>query len=61
MDLTIDLTDEAQLQLTETDVTVQGNTIQFTVQGQIEEIPDEVIQDFAGDSLLPTEIVFEQS
>jgi hypothetical protein len=58
--LTIDLTDESQLQLEKADITVQDGTIQFSLEGEIQNIPDHVMAEYNGESLLPTEVSFER-
>jgi len=60
MGITIDLADESQLQLDAADISVQEETIQFSIQGEIQQIPDDVLAQFNGESLLPSEITFEQ-
>ncbi len=60
MGMTIDLTKESQLQLDAADITVEEETIQFSVEGEIQQIPDEVIAEYNGESLLPSEITFER-
>jgi len=60
MGITIDLVEESQLQLDTADITVQEETIQFSVEGEIEQIPTDVIAQYNGESLLPSEITFEQ-
>jgi len=60
MAITVDLNTESQLQLNTTDVTVEGETIQFSIEGEIQQIPEEVLTQFNGESLLPSEITFEQ-
>jgi len=60
MGITIDLTEESQLQLDAADITVEGETIQFSVQGQIRPIPNDVLTQCSGGSLWPSEITFEE-
>jgi len=60
MGCTLDLTEESQLQLDAADITVHEETIQFSVEGEIQQIPDDVLTQFGGKSLLPSEITFEQ-
>ncbi len=60
MVITIDLTKESQLQLDAADITVEGETIQFSVEGEIQNIPNDVLTQYHGGSLLPSEITFEQ-
>lgn len=60
MGITLDLTDESQLQLDVVDITVEGEMIQFSVQGEIQHIPNDVLTQYSGGSLWPAEITFEQ-
>jgi len=60
MGITIDLTEESQLQLDAADITVEGETIQFSVQGEIQHIPSDALTQYSGGSLWPAEITFEQ-
>jgi len=53
---TIDLTKESQLQLDAADITVEGETIQFCVQGEIQYIPNDMLKQYHDGSLLPSEI-----
>jgi len=60
MGITIDLAEESQLQLDAADITVHEDTIQFSVEGEIQQIPNGVLAQFNGQPLLPSEITFEQ-
>lgn len=60
MGITLDLTEESQLRLDAADITVQEETIQFSIEGEIQQIPNEVLTQFSGESLFPSEITFEQ-
>lgn len=60
MGITIDLTDEPQLQLTAVDVTVKEETVQFSVEGEIQQVSDGVLNQMLGRSFEPSKITFEE-
>lgn len=60
MGITIDLTDDPQLQLNAVDVTVEEETIQFSVEGEIQQVPDGILNRILGQSFEPSKITFEE-
>lgn len=60
MGLTINVADDANVDLDEVDINVSGDTIEFSVEGEITDIPSEVLTKFIGEQLRPVEITFDR-
>ncbi|UHQ98129.1 hypothetical protein HYG81_21360 (plasmid) [Natrinema zhouii] len=56
----INVEDEAAIELSNIDVTVYGDSIEFSVDGTISEVPDEILTELSGEQLSPVEISFRQ-
>lgn len=57
--MTINLED-ADIELDDVDITVYGDSIGFSVEGEIADVPSEVLNEFVGEKLEPVEITFEK-
>lgn len=56
----INVEDEAAIELSNIDVTVYSDSIEFSVDGTISEVPDEILTKLSGEQLSPVEIAFSQ-
>lgn len=61
MGMTINLADDANVELDDVDITIYGDTIAFSVEGEITDVPSDVLNEFAGTELTPVEITFERN
>lgn len=60
MGTTIRFEDDTNIELDEADINVYENTIAFSVEGEITDIPSGILDEFIGDQLNPVEITFER-
>lgn len=60
MTIRINVEDNADLELSDIDVTVVGDCIQFSIEGTISEVPTDILDEHTGDRLSPVEIIFEE-
>ncbi|RQG92561.1 hypothetical protein EA473_16260 [Natrarchaeobius chitinivorans] len=60
MDLTINLKEDANVELGEADICVLGNSIEFSVEGEISGLSSELLTEFTDQQLSPVEITFER-
>lgn len=58
--MTINLEDDANVELDDMDITVVGGRIAFSVEGEITNIPSEILNEFTGSQVYPVEIAFEK-
>ncbi|PGF14520.1 hypothetical protein CP556_20630 [Natrinema sp. CBA1119] len=60
MGLTINVEDDANVELDDVDINIYGDTIEFSVEGEITDVPSELLTKFIGEKLSPVEITFER-
>jgi len=60
MGITINVADDANVELDDVDITIYGDSIAFSVDGEITDVP-RTLNEFAGNKLTPVEITFERN
>lgn len=59
MGITINVVDDANVELDDVNITVAGDSIQFDIAGEITDMSPNLLEEVTGEKLSPVEITFE--